>query len=126
MTQVLRIARELSWTTDESFYERDPELGATFTVELFSPSGHYCQLSVDAMRALMAFGAGRTVEQVGTQLGISAEESAGFAALVDPLVQRGLLVPAHTPARERTAPIAPAFLVSAHGCGGTLVRWIAD
>jgi hypothetical protein len=125
MTQLLRIARELSWTTDESFYERDPELGATFTVELFAPTGHYCQLSVDGMRALMAFGAGRTIAQVGTQLEISTEESQGFAALVEELVQRGLLVPADSP-EHQTTPIAPAFLVSAHGCGGTLVRWLAD
>jgi hypothetical protein len=126
MTQLLRIARDLSWTTDESFYERDPELGATFTVELFAPSGHYCQLSVDGMRALMAFGTGRTVEQVRAQLEINAEESVGFAALIDELVQRGLLLPGDSPAEDRGTAIAPSFLVSAHGCGGTLVRWLAD
>jgi hypothetical protein len=120
----LAIARALTWTPDTSFYERDLEL-ETDNAEMFSPTGHRCELSMDSLRVLAAFGSGMTVDEVHKRLDITPDEAEGFSSLVTALQERGFLCSA-SKATKDTASIPPTLLVSAHGCGATLLRWMID
>jgi protein-tyrosine sulfotransferase len=124
MAEKLAIAHALTWTPDTAFYERDLELGED-TVEIFSPNGHRCELSMDSVRVLAAFGSGMTIDEVRERLAITAEESEGFLGLVKGLQDRGFLCRAADASRGAVS-LAPTLLVSAHGCGATLLRWLID
>ena len=125
-SQRLAIARPLSWSPDQSFRERAVALGPVFTVDLFSTNGNLSELTLDTVRVLSAFGRGRTVEQVCSDLGAEGEDASAVAALSESLLKRGFLRVAEGGSPTKQGPVPPSLLVTAHNCGGTLMRFLLD
>jgi hypothetical protein len=125
MTRRFRIAHPIRWTPDSSFRERDRELGPDFRVEIYSPTGELTECTGDVIEVLQAFGEPATVEAACEKLGAHGEDAAAVTALAEKLVARGFLQPDSVPAAPRPE-LPPAFLVSAHACGATLLRWFLD
>lgn len=120
------IARELSWSPDASFRERDQELGEEFTVSLFAPDGTLIELPASVLQVLSAFGSGATAIEVCDRLELPPDQVGVIVELARTLEERGLLVPTPETAAASDPAVAPTFLATAHGCGGTLLRFFLD
>lgn len=120
------VARELSWSPDASFRERDQELGEEFTVSIFAPDGTLMELPGSVLQVLSAFGSGATASDVCDRLGLPSEQVGAVVELARTLEERGFLVPTPETAAPTDAAVAPTLLVTAHGCGGTLLRLFLD
>lgn len=120
------IARELSWSPDASFRERDQELGEEFTASLFAPDGTLIELPASVLQVLSAFGFGATAIEVCDRLALPADQVGVIVELARTLEERRLLVPTPETAAATDSAVAPTLLVTAHGCGGTLLRFLLD